>query len=251
MNEACLAMSSRLGIAHVGDMLAAPGLRCEANAEHLPVTAEYLVSSVASIAEKLVVAAIERKTALQFIAARENLFPQYFVAVRALSDLARIVVPRHSLDVITAHSFSESEAEFRDHGLSAFGSEVRDQAMFTVWTLRKISDLCQRIDEMGPSPELGEADGELDRQFVFYALFSRFHLDCLLKSMQTHKSLYPEVLEVAIEGLRGAVNAYTWVRQKYNLRVPKAPPPGVDLEWDDEDKELLREANRELIVDPQ
>ena len=246
-----LVVPSRLGMVHVGEMLAAPGLGSRSDVREPVAPAQKLVADVVQIVEALVCATLDAKTAAEFRERREVTFPQYFEATRALSDLARIMVPRHTLDRLTAQSFAETGAVFQAKGLEAFGAEVRDQAVFTVWTLRKISDLCRRVDECKLRIDLCDFDSELHRRFVYWAVGSRFHIDCLLKSIQHQRPLYPEVLREVIDGLRGAVDAYTWARRAYDLRVPRPNNSIESVVWDEEDEELVREANRDFVGEPQ
>ena len=247
--DAVLTMPKGLGAVHVGQMLAMPSLSSAHKVKQLG-TAEEMIRNIVSVAEKFIIYVIEKKTVADFAAARNQIFPQYFDAVRALSDLARIVVPVHVLEVLSAESFSETEAEFRDLGLTAFGTAVRDQAMFTVWTLRKISDLCQRIDQAELSPSLQDSDNKLFNEFVFHAVGARFHLDCLQKAMQLGRPLYPGVQDLVIDGLRNAVNAYAWARRAYDLRVPCPQTDNLIVQWDEEDQQLLDEASFDMIPEP-
>jgi hypothetical protein len=165
--------------------------------------------------------------------------------------LARATVPAHILERLTQESFSEMEAEFRDGALASFGSAVRDQAIFTVWTLRKISDICQKIVDAPTLPKnLPSDDLENFKAFAWYAVLTRFHLDCLLKSMQVQQPIYPEVREVIIDGLRGVVNAYAWARQALDLRCPEILPEIAPVKWDEEEQSLLDEATFDLLGDP-
>ena len=247
MNDFTLAMPNNLAALHVGEMLALPGLQSGRQEQHLSATAAQIVRGIASVVDELVLASIEPRTPAEFIANRNEVFPKYFHAVRAVSDLARIIVPRRILDVLAAESFSEMEAEFRDHGLDAFGAAVRDQALFTVWTVRKISDLCQRIDRFKVSEEHLNSDSEVFQRFAFHALSARFHLDCLLKSMRLEKPMYPEVLDAVMDGLRNAVNAYAWARRAFDLRTATPEPLLAAIEWDDEERQLLDEATFDLV----
>jgi hypothetical protein len=130
----------------------------------------------------------------------------------ALGGLINAVVPHQVIDRLTFESLSEMEAEFRDEGLSAFGSEIKDQAMFTVWTLRKINDLAHGISASDkPAEHLINDDKHYASSFASHVLYSRFHLDCLKISLRTSRPLYPEVLESISEGLRAVVNAYAFV----------------------------------------
>src|SRR5579863_8603520 len=197
-------MPPGLGVISVGEMLALPGFVSEKTktVKRLPGSAEELIGNVLATLNGLIVYAIEQRTAKDFVAARDKVFPQYFDAALGLSYLVRVVVPKHVLEVLSSESFSEMEAEFREHGLAAFGAEVRDQATFTAWTLRKISDTCQRIDDAPIAEGLKKSDSELLRQFAFHAMMTRFSLDCLFKSMAFQKPIYPEVLPLVLDGLR-------------------------------------------------
>jgi hypothetical protein len=127
---------------------------------------------------------------------------------------------------------------------------VRDQAIFTAWTLRKISDICQRIDGAPLASNLNEADSALHQRFAYHAMRTRFHLDCLFKSMHFQKPIYPDVLEVISSGLRSAVNAYAWARRALDLRVPALETQAAPIEWDDEERQLLREASDDTLTEP-
>jgi|SRR5271165_2713707 len=248
MNEA-LAMPKNLGGMHVGEMLALIGLPSERQEKRLSASAAQIIRCIASVVDELLTVVINRRTAAEFRATREELFPKYFHSVRALSDIARVVIPRHVLESIAAESFSRAEAELRDQGLEAFGAAVRDQAIFTVWTLRKISDLCQRIDGGKLTGELRESDHEIFQEYVYHAISSRFHLQCLLKSMEVQEPMYPEVLEAVIDGLRGAVNAYALARRALDLRVHPTESE-IRVKWDDEDQQLLNEATFDMLAEP-
>lgn len=247
MNNA-VAMPVDLMAVNVGEMLAVPTVQSEQRIKRF--AAGEVINNIVSVVEDLLSATIEQQTAAGFLATRAEVFPQYFQAVRALSDLARILVPKHVLDVVLTQSFSETEAEFRDQGLIAFGAEVRDQAMFTVWILRKISDLCQKIDGAHLAPQLRESDQTMYSGFVAHAVGARFHLDCLLKSMLVQKPMRPEVFPIVIDGLRNAVNAYAWARRAYDLRVQRVEADIAETEWDEEDQQLLREATYDDIALP-
>lgn len=247
-----LSMPRGLGVVNVGEMLALPGFVSEKTktTKRLPGNAEELIGNVLATMSGLVVYAIEQRTGKEFLAARERVFPQYFDAALGLSYLVRVVVPKHVLEVLGSESFSEMEAEFREHGVTAFGVEIRDQAIFTAWTLRKISDTCQRVDDAPLSEGLKKSDSEIFGQFAYHAMVTRFNLDCLFKSMSFQKPIYPEVLPLVLDGLRAAVNTYALARRALDLRVPMAEPQVAVVAWDDEDDQLLREATYDVLADP-
>src|SRR5205085_1874024 len=140
-----LSMPQGLGKINVGGMLALPGFKRKQTkiANNLPGNAEQLIDNVLGTLNTLVVQAIETRTAEEFLATRERVFPQYYDAVLGLTYLIQVIVPEDVLDVMSNESLSKMEASFRDRGLAAFGTDVRDQAVFTTWTLQKISGLCQ------------------------------------------------------------------------------------------------------------
>jgi hypothetical protein len=251
MNPA-ISMPRGMGAINVGEMLAVPGFASEKSkaTKSLPKGVNALISNVLATLHQIVVYAIERRTAAEFLAARDEMFPQYFDAALGLSYLVRVIVPKHILEVLSSESFSEMEAEFRESGLAAFGTEVRDQAIFTAWTLRKISDICQQIDKAPLSTALRREDSDIFDQFVFYAMRTRFSLDCLSKSMSCQKPIYPEVLPIILDGLRSAVNSYACARRALDLRVPQLEPQIAAVEWDDEDAQLLREATFDVLGEP-
>ena len=239
-----------LGSIKFGELLALSSLRPDRHYNRLSGVAEELIRSIASVMEEPVSRAIDKRTAEEFIQLRKEIFSDYFDAVRALSDIARIVVPKPTLEVLVAESLSEMEADFRDHGLTAFGAAVRDQAIFTVWTIRRISNLCPRIMERSLDAGLKEADAEMSRSFAVSAVWCRFHLDCLLKSMHQQRPIYPEVLGSVLDGLRTAVNAYTWAARGLKLRIPGTEPDIASVGWDEEDRQLLEEATSDMLSEP-
>lgn len=249
MNEA-IALPPGLGTVKVGELFPLPTVPSEMAARRLSARADELIRNIASVLDELVVCMLEKRTASEFRELRDDVFPKYFDCVRALSDLISVVVPRHVRTQVANESFCELEADFRNQGSAAFGVEVRDQAIFTIWTLRKISNICLRIDEAKVAIKDKKADLEFATQFAFYTLWTRFHLDCLTKSMQVRNAMYPEVLEVVIDGLRAAVNAYAWARRGLVLRMPEVGQPAEQVEWDDEDQALLDEATRDSLNEP-
>jgi hypothetical protein len=254
MNQKMLSMPAGLGVINVGEMLAAPGLLAlekSKTSRRLPANAERLIEGAVALLDELVLSVIEKRTANEFTAARDKAFPQYFNVALGLSYLIRVMVPRRTLEVLSGESFSELEAEFRENGERAFGAEIRDQAIFTAWTLRKISDICQRIDQAPLADGLKGQDFELFSEFAYYSMRTRFSLDCLSKSMSYRKALYPEVLPIVMDGLRAAVNAYAWARRALDLRVPAPTQIGPSTaEWDEEDQALLNEATHDVLAEP-
>jgi hypothetical protein len=92
--DAVLVVPPGLGCVNVGELLALPGKISEQHAKRLTGSAEQIIRTISSLLDELVAGIIEKRTATEFSAARDEVFVQYFSAIRALSDLVRIVVPK-------------------------------------------------------------------------------------------------------------------------------------------------------------
>src|SRR5882672_6860010 len=118
------------------------GLPAEKSAEkQLPGSADEVVKTIASLLDQMVMSAIDQRTAQEFVSVQAEVFPKYVQLVVSLAAIVSTIVPSPVLSRLTAESFSELEADIREHALAAFGAEMRERALFTVWTLRKIADL--------------------------------------------------------------------------------------------------------------
>ncbi|MEO8661448.1 MAG: hypothetical protein ABI693_23465 [Bryobacteraceae bacterium] len=206
-----------------------------------------LVRTIASIIDDLLSMAIEQRTSEDFKRVRAEVFPQYIAVMKAFAELARIVLPKQALDRLSAESFSELEDDFRNLGPSTFGADLTERGIFTVWILRKIWDLAQEITR-SPTPlqENVAQDAEMGTEFLTRAMWTRFHVDCLTKSMRSGLPIYPEAIESIREGLRAAVNTYASVRQWADLRNPRTEPELTSVEWTNDDEQLLADSMRDL-----
>ena len=229
------------------DRLAFLAFPAQKASEQVTGTTNDLIDSVQTIVNTIISDVCSKRTASEFIAARKRYFPQYFQVMRGLGNLAAAVVPENVLDRLAYEAFSELEANFRDEGVAAFGTEIKDQAMFTVWTLRKINDLANDVRlRRAPIARFAEADRELAEDFVMHVVYSRFHLDCLRGSLRTQKAIYPEVLECVSNGLRGLVNAYAYIRQASDLRSEMVEEEPIIIEFDEEEQELVALSMKDL-----
>lgn len=244
--NATLALPQGIEPLSISQLFPFVGLSSKKSSEQLAESTERLFKDISRIVDDILVRSIERRTAKDFVEVRDALFEQYMRTLRAMSDLARIVVPERVLDVLICQSFSEHEAELRDEGLKRFGAAVRDQAIFTVWTLRKIHDLIPRTQGKKPDPADKKTDQELAMEFCVSLAFTQFHLDCLSAAIRFDKPLFPEVLDEITDGLRAAVNAYAVLRQGIDLRTPRLEPTFEAQEWDEEDQELLSSSMHDL-----
>lgn len=233
---------------NVGQLLKVVGLPTERERKAAIVgQASDLLREVVLIIDGLVATSIDQRTSADFVRVREEVFPQYVDAITALGRLARIILSKQAIEGISLESFSEMEADFRELGDSSFGSDLAERGLFTVWTLRKIYDLAREIESF-PQPQGEEAreDIEKARDFVRYALWNRFHVDCLIKSMRSKKAIYPEVVEQLRDGLRAAVNAYAHIRQWADIRNPQHESDPGEIDWSAEDEAWVKDSMADL-----
>jgi hypothetical protein len=249
---AAAAFAENLVCMRSGEELAFIGLPSKRAAKQLTPNAGEIVQSIATILGQMLTAAIERRTAAEFTAFFNEVFPNYSRVMLALSKLTMAIVPHDVLMRVNAESLCEMEADFRNDALSAFGSVIQDQAVFTAWTLRKIADIAQRI---GPNEHLDSEskarDVEMCSMFAYHGLRTRFHLDCLSTSMKSGIPIYPEVLQVVSDGLRSAVDAYGWIKQGLDLRLGSQEPVIEPIALDQEDNEFLAASAYHMASDPQ
>jgi mRNA-degrading endonuclease toxin of MazEF toxin-antitoxin module len=212
----------------------------------IPARVNELVRTVATVIDDLVSATLEKRTSADFRAARLEVFPQYFAAMRALGDLSRIVLPKQTLVRLSAEWFCELEADLREKGPSAFGADLTERGLFTAWTLRKIHDMAQEITVSLPEAKDTGKDREIAMDFASRAIWARFHVDCLTKAMRDKNSIYPEVAEDIRDGLRQAVDTYACIREWADLRNPRPEPEVNPIDWTTDDELLLFDSMRDL-----
>lgn len=183
--------------------------------------------------------AVETRSKTEFERIFKDMFVKYAGLTMAVSHFASAAIPKPVLDQLVRDSICEIEADFRDKGLATFGAAVRDQAMFTVWTLRKISELTTQIIAAPVTKERRTEDEDFCTNFNLNALKAQFSLDCLNMAMEDGRAIYPEVQDELVEGLRAMVNAYTWARRGLDIRVPMAEPASRTVPIEDEDMALM------------
>lgn len=244
MNEA-MVISRGWGMANAGEALALPGSISADTAKQLSGSAEVLMRTTYSLLEDCILAAIEKRSAADFTTWRATSFPQYLHAVLGLPALIKLAVPYQVIERLNREFFCELECDLREKGLSAFGAAVRDQAVFTAWTLRRISELISQVPaEPGA---VSDQAARLIGEFIGHAIWTRFHLHCLVTAMRVNRPIYPEPLEVIMGGLRAAVNAYALARRLVDSIAPLPAPKQDMVVWDEEDEGLLAEATADMI----
>src|SRR2546425_4077511 len=93
--------------------------------------------------DSLLLKAIEKRTAVEFAATTADSFNDYVRVLRAKADLLKVILRdnRQLTERLVNESLVELEADFNEHGLQRFGMSLTNQAIFTVWTLRKTAPL--------------------------------------------------------------------------------------------------------------
>lgn len=232
---------------NVGQLLKVVGLPTERErAEKTAAEHADFLRGVIGVVDGLISTAIEQRTAASFVAVRDEVLPQYVAAVMALGSLTRIVLSKQTVDRISLDGFSEMEHDFRESGESTVGHDLTERGLFTLWTIRKIYDLGKEIEASDLPKESAKEDSEKAREFVRFGLWSRFHLDCLIKSVRTQKPIYPDVTEPLRDGLRASVDAYAHIRQWADLRTPRLEQELPTIEWTEDDEMLLIDSMRDL-----
>ena len=230
------------------DLLVLVGLPSQRRSKgELPPPAEEILKGISSFVDGLLLRAIAAQNKKDFTEVRAAVFERYAIALASFARLIQRMVTGPVIETVLRECFCELEAEFREHGLARFGSAAKDQAMFTVWTLRRTSRIMAMIAASGNvTPDLRRQDEEIAANFAVHATWAQFHLDCLLAGIRHGKSIQLEVLPAIIDGLRAAVNAYGYARQGLNFRSPQEGVAIQPLEWDEEDQELLDSSMKDM-----
>lgn len=216
--------------------------RSKSSARVMTPSATDVFKGCSDIVNQLLRRTIETRSGAEFDRVFESEFPKYMGLTMAMSHLATAIVPKSIIERLTRESICEMEADFRDKGLATFGAAVRDQALFTVWTLRKISELVTQIVAIKPDESKKKDDAEYCANFNFHTFHAQFSLDCLNLALEAGQPVYPEVLEKLINGLRSMVNAYAWARRGLEARIPSVETVFVKTDLDQEDRDLMEAA---------
>jgi hypothetical protein len=243
MNATTVALDMNASLREQLAFLAVPAKR---SSEQVSTTTEQLVKAVFVMVNQIVGDAIVTRTAEEFCAVFSTGFPQYAKIMVALGSLISTSVDKSVIERLTYESLSELEGEFRDEG-QFFGEDIKEQAIFTVWQLRKINDLVQQCSDSKPTPDQAKADREFSKNYLTSVFHARFSLDCLRMALKSNRPIFPGPLDMISDGLRAAVDAYAWVRQARDLRHPFDEDEAVEIPWDAEQQELLQSSMQEML----
>ncbi|MFZ0480391.1 MAG: hypothetical protein WAL71_14705 [Terriglobales bacterium] len=249
MNEA-LAMEAGLlgGNAPLEGALAFLASRSKKSARQVPAPAHEVFKGIVDATEQMLLSVIETRTSAEFNQVFEVAWPRYASVAIALSSFAHSLVPADVINRLTRESICEVEADIREKALTAFGASIRDQLLFTVWTLRKVSDVLTQISAVKADPSKRKEDLEYCSHFTTYALRAQFSLECLQMSLRLNRPIYPEVMDGLQDGLRSMVNAYAWARKGLALRVPEDDSTMPIMVSDEEDDDLARSSMQDMAL---
>jgi hypothetical protein len=214
---------------------------------------ERLIQELVAVLERQLIAAVEARSVAEFKAVRESVMPRYVRALRALNETVINLVSAESLESLTDKVSRELANDLEKQRDSRFGDKLTDQALFTLWTIRKIRALGREIARAGRAPEdKSLSDDKLRHEYRIVSLWAQFHLDVLFAAMKFDRPIFDETKETICEGLRAAVNAFVIMKDALALRHPTIPAdaPTLILPWDEEDERLLASSMRDINVRP-
>lgn len=248
MNEALIMDAGMIGASSgpLEGALAFLASRSKKSARQVPAPAHEVFKGIVDATEQMLLNVIDTRTAAEFRQVFEGECPKYTAVGIALSSFAQAMVPADVINRLTRESICELEADIREKALAAFGASIRDQILFTVWTLRKINDVLTQISTVKADASKQKADREYCGKFIVYAFRAQFSLDCLHMALRLNRPIYPEVMDGLKDGLRSMVNAYAWARQGLAIRLPAEDVTMEPVVSDEEDEELLRSSMEDM-----
>lgn len=207
---------------------------------------ERLLRDLIRIVDSQMIEVLESRSSTEFVSTLNKVWTKYVRSARALSDTVSNLLSEDQIAIISDLADGAFREDLEKQRGSRFSDGLVDQAIFTIWAMGKIRSIGKKIHGAGEACDRDE-DLKLNRDFQFYVLCARFHMDCVAAAMKFRKSLPVDVQETIQDGLRAAVNAYAIAREALELRRSQAQESlGVKLPWDKEDEELLASSMRDM-----
>jgi hypothetical protein len=208
---------------------------------------EAVEASMYPIIQEIIMGAIKLKTRGEFDAYRDNHLRRYVQVVLALTETGGQMLSAEQMSKKSQGSFDQAEALLHNTA-DLLSAPILEQSLFTIWTFKKIDGLILQImdnlkDLNGNAAK--EADRQLAGEFVFTLMLARFHFECIVASLYLDMPMSRELDGSILDGLRGAVNAYSCAKQGARLRRPKIPVVLSHTDIDDEDRALVDASMRE------
>jgi hypothetical protein len=223
-----------------------------ASEQNLVRSDERLIAELVAVLDRQLLAAVETRSVTEFREVREKVIARYVRALRALQDTVINLVRAETIQFVSDSLVCELADDLERQRESRFGNKLTDQAVFTLWTVRKIGALGREIASTGKVPANKKAtDAALLHEYRIASLWAQFHLDILFTAVKFDRPICEQVRETICDGLRASVNAYVIMKDALSLRRPhlEEPPANVDLRWDAEDEQLLASSMKDINVD--
>jgi len=220
--------------------------RSKKSARQVSAPAHEVFKGMVEATEQMLLKVIESRTEAEFRKVFDDSWPKYAAIAISLSSFSRVMVPADVIDRLTRESICELEADVREKAVAAFGASIRDQILFTIWTLRKINDVLTQIATVRADEQKGQQDREYCSKFILYGYRAQFSLDCLHMALRLNRPIYPEVMDGLKDGLRSMVNAYSWARLGLALRQPSDDTHEPRMISDEEDLELVQSSMQDM-----
>lgn len=244
MNEACTFEAAEALLREqtpLEGVLTLLASRSKRSARELSAPVEEVFRGASTALDQMLTSLVEKRSGDDYDAALSDIFPKYAALTISISQIARAIVPEDVLERLTREAICELEADFRDQATAAFGSAIKERAMFTIWTVRRINEIVIKIHSTKITDESKKKeDKEFCVQFIICSLHAHLGLDCLRIALRQNRPIYPEVMERVMNGLRAMVNAYAWARRGLALRLPHADEAIENDGPDERDEALIR-----------
>lgn len=181
---------------------------------------------------------------LEFESLRNEEFGKYVRLCVSASSFLKAELDLDQIQRITKDAFAQY-CEMFESEPSKIDRNALDEIAFSVSTLRRAYALLERIHRIDPPKQDLAKDRELSAVFMYWALYSQLHLDCLRTSVTRKLSVAEGVLPVILRGLRTSLMAYSYAKQGVRLRECEPQLQLSAENWDEEDKLLAEESTNE------
>lgn len=232
------------GISNVGAFLEQPNFV----QTELVRSDEGLLRGLASVLETQLLAILEARSTLEFIKGRDAAWPKYIKARRAFVDTLSNLAPESTIEIIAKECASGMSEDIQKQR-HLFGDALTEQAVFSLWTIRKVNELAKAVNNAG-EPTDKEADHKIHAEYDLASMWGMLHLDLVAIAMKFKKNIPDEVQETLCDGLRMIVNVYAILKDAMALRASQAEAAFVTvLPWDEEDEKLLALSMKDINAD--
>jgi len=216
------------------------GLREEPSRERLQLPFAEVVKTLFSQLVMISTQAIRSQNRESFKDIREKTFDLYVRLSIALGNVVLAKLDMLDLPGLIEASFESIEKECASKGKLYFAENDYREILFTISTLRSAHRWIPQLNSQKVPDQLRAQDEELARNYFKWAIWSQFHLDCLITALDKKEAINQEVLQELLDGLRGAVMAYAHVREALDLRniLSERYQDQFAVQWDNEDEAL-------------